>query len=187
VGFLMVVLARQQLFTENTITAVLPIATRPTWVNLGRLGRLWGVVLAANLAGTLFAALFCCLTPVLPPEIRGGMLAIAQEGVGGGALHVFFHGISAGFLIATLVWLLPSAQGAEFWVITLMTWLIAVGGFAHIVAGSFEAFMLLVSGRVAAVPLLTEFALPALAGNIVGGTALFTLIAYAQVAQEVPK
>lgn len=30
-GFLAVILARQQLFTENTLTAVLPVMTSPTW------------------------------------------------------------------------------------------------------------------------------------------------------------
>src|SRR5690349_23986454 len=50
VGFIMAVLSRQQLFTESTITAV-------TWDNVGRMMRLWAIVLAANLAGTLFAAL----------------------------------------------------------------------------------------------------------------------------------
>jgi formate/nitrite transporter FocA (FNT family) len=184
VGFLMVVLARQQLFTENTITAVLPVATRPTLITLGRLSRLWAVVLAANFAGTLFAALFCCFTPVLTPEIRSVMFEISRQAVGGGAVDVFFRAISAGFLIAAMVWLIPSAEGAKFLVVTLMTYLIAIGGFAHIVAGSFEAFMLAVSGQSHVLPLLTEFAGPALLGNIVGGTFLFTLISHAQVSKE---
>jgi hypothetical protein len=43
VGFLMAVLSRQQLFTENTITAVLPVAGRPSREGLHRLARLWGI------------------------------------------------------------------------------------------------------------------------------------------------
>jgi hypothetical protein len=57
VGFLMVVLSRQQLFTENTITVVLPVMKQFSLANLGRLGRLWSIVFAANMTGTLFAAL----------------------------------------------------------------------------------------------------------------------------------
>src|SRR5690349_7828835 len=65
IGFVMAVLSRQQLFTESTITAVLPLAKAFTLGNLGRTARLWAIVLAANLAGTLFAAVFCVYTPVL--------------------------------------------------------------------------------------------------------------------------
>jgi formate-nitrite transporter family protein len=77
VGFLMVVLSRQQLFTENTITVVLPVMKQFSLANLGRLGRLWSIVFAANMTGTLFAALFCTFTPVLTPELRDGMLEIS--------------------------------------------------------------------------------------------------------------
>ena len=38
------------------------------------MARLWAIVLVANLAGTLFAALFCSFTPVLPDELLDGML-----------------------------------------------------------------------------------------------------------------
>ena len=55
---------------------------------------------------------------------------------------MLFRGIPSGFLIAAMVWMIPSAETAKFAVITLMTYLIAVGGFTHIVAGSMEAYML---------------------------------------------
>lgn len=185
VGFLIVVLARQQLFTENTITVVLPIAAELTWSNLVRLARMWGIVLAANFAGTLFAALFCTFTPVLTPELRGAMLEISSEMMQHGWVIMCVRGISAGFLIAGMVWLLPSAEGTQFHVITLMTYLIAVGSFTHIVAGSVEAFMLVVNGQLGLWHMITGFTVPVLLGNIFGGTALFAVISYAQVAQEV--
>ena len=64
VGFIMAVLSRQQLFTESTITAVLPVAAEVTWVNIARMGRLWAIVLAANL-GISEHVEFCgyCLNP----------------------------------------------------------------------------------------------------------------------------
>jgi formate/nitrite transporter FocA (FNT family) len=184
VGFLMVVLAQQQLFTENTVTVVLPVAASPTLANFGRLGRMWAIVLSANIAGTLFSALFCSFTPVLAPDIRAAMLDLSRQAIDVPPADLFFHGISAGFLIAAMAWLIPSAEGAKFLVITLMTYLIAIGGFAHIVAGSFEAWMLVVSGQIEIWRATVFFALPALAGNIVGGTALFALIAHAQVGPE---
>src|SRR5262249_40347515 len=139
VGFLMAVLARQQLFTENTLTVVLPVMAELTSANLARLARIWGIVFVANMVGTLFAALFCTFTPVLTPEIRGAMLELSRHTMENGWLEMFFRSISSGFLIAAMVWLLPSAEGAQFHVITLMTYLIAVGGFVHIIAGGMEA------------------------------------------------
>ena len=65
-----------------------------------------------------------------------------------------------------------------------MTYLIAVGGFMHIVAGSVEAFMLVFDGQMSLWGMLASFMAPVLAGNIVGGTALFALISYAQVMKE---
>lgn len=185
VGFLIVVLARQQLFTENTITVVLPVAAELTLRNFGRLGRMWGVVFAANIAGALFAALFYSFTPVLTPELRAAMLEISRHMMENGWSEMFFKGISAGFLIAAMVWLIPSAEGAQFLVITLMTYLIAIGGFTHIVAGSVEAFMLVVNGQLGVWHMIVGFTIPVLLGNVIGGTALFTVISYAQVAKEV--
>lgn len=184
VGFLMVVLGRQQLFTENTITAVLPVMADFSLANLGRMLRMWGIVFAANLTGTLFAALFCTFTPVIPEELRHSMLEVSAELTRGGWLEMAFKGVSSGFLIAAMVWLLPSAETARFWVVTMMTWLIAVGGFTHIVAGSVEGFLLIANGQLGAGGMLWHFAVPVLLGNIVGGTALFALLSYAQVMKE---
>ena len=184
-GFLLVVLARQQLFTENTITAVLPVVAGFTWTNLWRLIRLWSIVLAANLTGTLFAALFCIGTPALPPGLLDTMIDISREIVRPSIIDAFFMGIPAGFLIAAMVWLMPSAETSRFHVVTAVTYVIAIGGFSHIVAGSFEAFLLLANGEIGLGAMLAGFTLPVLFGNVFGGTALFALIAYAQVMKEV--
>jgi formate/nitrite transporter FocA (FNT family) len=185
VGFLMVVLSRQQLFTENTITVVLPVMKQFSVANLGRLGRLWSIVFAANMTGTFFAALFCTFTPVLAPEFRHGMLEISHHMMENDWSEMFFKGISAGFLIAAMVWLVPSADTAKFHAVTLMTYLIAIGGFTHIVAGSMEAFLLVVNGQLGVGMMIADFVIPVLLGNIVGGTALFALISHAQVMKEI--
>jgi formate-nitrite transporter family protein len=184
VGFVMVVLARQQLFTENTITVVLPVMAQFTIRNLLLLARMWGIVLVANLAGTFFAALFCTFTPVITPELRDTMLAISQEAMAHGWSKMFFGGIGAGFLIAAMVWLIPSADAAQFHVVTLMTYLIAAGGFTHIVAGSVEGFLMVVNGQFGIWPMISDFVVPVLLGNVFGGTALFAVLSYAQVMQE---
>jgi formate/nitrite transporter FocA (FNT family) len=83
-----------------------------------------------------------------------------------------------------MVWLLPGANAAQFHVVMLMTYLIAVGEFMHIVAGSMEAFLLVVNAHLGVWPMISGFGVPVLLGNIVGGTALFAVLSYAQVMHE---
>jgi formate/nitrite transporter FocA (FNT family) len=184
VGFLMVVLGRQQLFTENTITMVLPVMARPTAGNLRRMARVWSIVLVANLAGTLVAALFCAFTPALSTELRGVMLEISQHALQKGWVELVFRGITAGFLMAAMVWLLPSADSSQFHVVAMMTYLIAISDSVHIVTGSMQAFLLAATGAAGIAPMLA-FMAPVLAGNIIGGTVLFAMLSYAQVMQEI--
>jgi formate/nitrite transporter FocA (FNT family) len=185
IGFLIVILGRQQLFTESTITAVLPVLKDLTPYNVWRVSRLWAIVLVANLAGTLFAALFCTFFPVIPETLYDSMIEIAREM---GALPwwtLCLRGVSSGFIIAAMVWMLPAAETAKLPVITLMTWLIAIGGFTHVVAGSMEAYLLVLAGDWDWWRFVTSFFVPVLIGNMVGGTALFALISYAQVMKEI--
>ena len=114
VGFIMVVLSRQQFFTENTLTVVLPVMAEPTPRNFALIARIWTIVLLANLTGTLLAAVFCTFTPVLTPELRDAMIEISRKILGHGWVDMFFKGISAGFLIAAMVWIIPSANTAQF-------------------------------------------------------------------------
>lgn len=185
VGFLMVILARQQLFTENTITVVLPVMAGPGWHKIGLAARLWGIVLVANLIGTLIAAAAWTFTPIVSDELREVVLAVSRESViDHGWRQVLMGAIAAGYLMATMVWLIPGAGNTQFHVVALMSYLIGIGGFSHVVAGSAEAFMLLFNGEIRGGPMVWHFMVPALVGNIFGGTALFAVISHAQVMNE---
>ncbi|WP_028996601.1 formate/nitrite transporter family protein [Azohydromonas australica] len=185
VGFLMVVMSRQQLFTETTITVLLPLLQQPDRHKLASALRIWSIVLVANLVGTLLAALFFAFTPAVDDALRLAMLETSRHAMRHDALALGVQGITAGYLMAAMVWLIPAAGVAQFHVVTLMTYLIGVGGFAHIIAGSAEAFLLLLTGELDALDMLVRFTLPVLLGNVIGGTALFALISHAQVMKEV--
>jgi formate/nitrite transporter FocA (FNT family) len=122
---------------------------------------------------------------VLTPDLKAAMLDIASQLGDHGWIEMVVRAVASGFLIATMVWLLPSAEAAQLHVIVLITWLIATAGFTHIVAGSMEAFFLVLNGQLGVLPMVTGFFIPVLIGNVIGGTALFALIAYAQVMNEI--
>lgn len=184
VGFLIVILGRQQLFTEITLTAVLPVLARPKWAGVRAIARLWGVVFIANMIGTAIYGAGIAYDVLGTPEITHAALAVSREAMEPGPWSTLLRGIVAGWLIATVVWLLPSAQNAGFFVIALLTFLISLFHLSHIVAGSVEAMTLMFSGELLPHHAIWSFYLPALVGNILGGSTLFALISYGQVAPE---
>lgn len=184
-GFMIVILGRQQLFTENVLTAVLPVMThwRMSW--LLRMLRLWGIVLAANVAGCLvFAAAFAFL-PITSGPITAALEELIRKVMENSAWEIFARGIGAGWLIAALVWIIASTEGLEFFVIGLLTYLIALFGFTHIVAGTAEVLYGWLMGLTTFREAALQFFLPALAGNVFGGTVLFSVLSYAQVRDEI--
>lgn len=183
VGFLVVILARQQLFTENTTTAVLPLMTHPGFATLLRLLRLWAIVLLGNLVGgALFAAATVGL-PIVDAATHEALREIATGLLANGPWKLFCTGIVAGWLIATMVWLLSATEGGKAMVIIVMTWLVGIGGFAHVIVGAIEVFYLVFDGG-AGIPDIVAFLLPTLAGNVIGGSLIFALISHAQVRSD---
>jgi formate-nitrite transporter family protein len=184
IGFLVVIIGGFQLFTEQTVKAILPLLSEQSRQNFTRTARLWGIVLLANLAGTFFAALFATYTGAVKPEQFNAFLEISRPLAALSFFEAMMRGIPAGFLIAALAWIMPNAEGSKFWVIIALTYAIALGEFAHVVAGAAEIFLLLIGGEISVAKASGGLLLPILIGNVLGGTALFSLIAYAQVKEE---
>lgn len=186
VGFLIVILGRMQLFTENTITPILPLFLAPTRTHFFKTARLWGIVLVANLVGCAAAALVLVHGNILPGIRFEGILSVSRHYAEATAFQHFAWGIPAGFLIAALVWILPRMESAgEVLMIVILTYMIGLGGMSHVVAGSTELFILVVHGELGLVTAVFGGILPAFAGNVLGGTGIFAALTYAQVRQEI--
>jgi len=184
-GYLIVIIGRMQLLTENTLTTMLPLFAQPSLHNLGRVARLWGIVLGANVIGCFIAAAFIAFMPAFGPDLLAGITEISRHATENGAWINFVKAVPAGLLIAALVWMLAAGQHNDFFIIILMTWLIAAGGFAHISAGSVEMAFLLLTGQLGLIAGIFGFFFPVLLGNIFGGTFVFGLITWGQVREEV--
>ncbi|MEM9013076.1 MAG: formate/nitrite transporter family protein [Pseudomonadota bacterium] len=184
-GFLIVILGRMQLFTENTITTVLPFLARPCVEILLGVLRLWAIVLAANIVGAFGAAALFAYTAAIPAELLPAIGDLSRHATGMGASESFVRGIPAGILVASIVWTMPQAREASVVIILLFTWLIAAGDFTHVIAGSVEMAYLLLIGELGGIDAIAGFFLPVLAGNVVGGTAIFAFMAWGQVRAEV--
>lgn len=186
VGFLIVILGRMQLFTENTITPILPLFLAPTRGKFQQTARLWGIVFPANLLGCAAAALVLVHGNILPDDRLAGVLAVSRHYAEASAMEHFTRGIPAGFLMAALVWVLPRMESAgEVLMILILTYIIGLGEMSHVVAGSTELFILVVRGELGLGTAVLEGILPALFGNVLGGTGIFAALTYAQLRKEI--
>jgi formate/nitrite transporter FocA (FNT family) len=181
VGFLIVTLGRQQLFTETTLTAVIPLLAHRNFATAVSLARLWVAILLPNLVGTYLFALCLGKVALFNPQIQQTLLQVSREGLGSGFWVVFVRAIFAGWLIALMVWLLPGAESAKVSVIIIITYLIGLGGFSHVIAGSNKMFFLVVTGGETWGTFFSSFFLPTLLGNTLGGVSLVAFLGHAQV------
>ena len=184
IGFLVVILGRMQLFTESTITAMLPLVTKPSGWALRRTLRLWSVVLGANLIGTALAGGMIAAGLLGGSELRTAMIEVSMAITELSPGATFINAVPAGFMIAILAWSLPNAREQSFLVIVAITYVVAIAAFSHSIVGSVEAWLLLFAGKVGVAQAIGGLMVPAILGNLLGGAGLFALLAHAQVRGE---
>jgi formate/nitrite transporter FocA (FNT family) len=181
-GFLFVPMGRQQLFTETTLTATLPVLHGTH--GAGALFRFWAVVFAANIVGTLLFAAAATIPHLFDAEAVHAFTELGVKAVEPGFAGVLVKAIIAGWLIALMVWLLPAAGSAKLFVIVAVTWLVAAGDFSHVIAGSTEAAFAAMQGAIGWGDYAIGFLIPALIGNSIGGVIFVALLNHAQVKEE---
>jgi formate-nitrite transporter family protein len=113
--------------------------------------------------------------------MKQSIMDVALSHMGSSFGSVFVRAIFAGWLIALMVWLLPAAESAKVSIIVVMTYLITLGGFSHIIAGSTTMFYLVLMKSIHWGTYFTKFFFPTLLGNILGGVSLVAALGHAQV------
>jgi formate/nitrite transporter FocA (FNT family) len=181
IGFLIVILGRQQLFTENTLTVILPLLLRKDLPTFLRVFRLWGIVLSANFIGTFLFATVIGHIQIFPDPVHQAFTSIGMSHLGASFGIAFTRAIFAGWLIALMVWLLPGAESARVSIIIIITYLVGLGGLNHIIAGSTTMLYLVVTHSISWGAYFTNFFFPTVLGNIVGGVSLVAALGHAQV------
>ncbi len=184
VGFVLVILCRAQLFTENTITTVIPLFKPFTWKKLGAVLRLWHLVLAGNLVGTSLVAVFLTTPGLLNLDFIIEMQAIAHHVSAFTWQENLLRGIPSGILIAAIVWMMPTARQFALFLVAFITYFIAAGDFTHIVVGSCEMMYAVLNGMASPYDYIFQFLVPVGAGNIIGGTGVFTMLGYRTINGE---
>ena len=183
IGFIAVIIGRQQLFTENTLYPVVLVLDEGRW--LIKMLRLWAVVFASNIAGAMAFAALASYTTALKPEIRDQLILLGSRAVEGSFTHLFWSGVVGGWLIALVAWMVTASHWTigQVVMIWLLTFVVGVGGFAHCIVTSCEILSAAMAGPVTAGAYL-HWLLAATLGNIIGGVGIVSLLNYGQVRQE---
>lgn len=179
-GFIVVILGRSQLFTENTLYPVaLVLAEKKHFWNTMRL---WGVVLPANVFGALAFAVLVALTSALRPDMVQAISHLGLEALHHPAAAIFWSGVMGGWIIATVAWLVSGSHSitGSVMIIWMLTFVVGLGNFAHCIAAAGEILTTVLAGQAPWIS-FPRWLIPAVAGNICGGVGMVTLLEYGQV------
>jgi formate/nitrite transporter FocA (FNT family) len=121
---------------------------------------------------------------LFPAAVQATLAEIAKTAIDGVFLVTLLRAVLAGWLIALMAWMLPSARSARFFVILLLTFVVALCSLPHIVAGSVEAAYAVLTGTASVAQYLGDFLVPTLVGNTIGGVALVALLNHAPLADK---
>lgn len=181
IGFLIVIIGRQQLFTENTLTVIIPLLARRNIATMIRVLKLWAVVLAANLVGAHVFAWVVGNTPMFQPEVRNAMLSLAKHAAQVTFGAAILRGIFAGWLIAMIVWMLAAIDTGRAAIIVILTYVVGLANLTHIIAGAVEVLFLPMVGAESWIGVAWGYLFPTLIGNVIGGVSLTAALNHAQV------
>lgn len=183
VGFIIVIFGRQQLYTETTLTVVLPLLSHFRTSTLLRVMKYWLIVLSSNLLGTMVFAWIMAKTRTFSPEVQSAFVSIAVSAAEGGFWITFLRGVFAGWLIALMTWLIPGAGSSKLTIVIIFTYLVALGSLSHVIAGSAEVFYGVMEGSLTWQK-YGGYLLASFLGNTLGGVSLVALLNSAQVAPK---
>lgn len=179
-GFIVVIVGRAQLYTENTLFPVILVLDRRR--HLRNTLRLWAVVFCANVLGALLFAVLMIKTGALEPRFAGALAELGQTAVRGSFSRLFWAGVAGGWIIALMAWLVTASRFtiAQIVLVYLLAFVVGAAHLAHCIAGSGEALAAVLAGHVGA-GTYVEWLTAATLGNTIGGVVMVALLNYGQV------
>lgn len=179
IGFVMVIFARSDLFTEHTTLAVLPLLAGRT--TIARVARLWGLVYAGNLLGSwAFALVLSILGPEMGTITADALARIGTTLADHPPLVILLSAIVAGWLMGLVSWLVAAGTDtvSKIVFVWMVTGLIGFAELHHSIVGSVELAAAFLTGGVGLDDYARVMALATL-GNAIGGVVFVAVVKYA--------
>ncbi|WP_276251284.1 formate/nitrite transporter family protein [Haloarcula rara] len=185
IGFIYIIIGGYQLYTENTLP---PVAlTLERLASIPALLRHWGIVAAGNFAGGAIGAIVLAYGGVFSPEAATVAADLATKGVYETSnTELFFKGAFAGLIVAGVVWMNFAARDTitRLVVVYLAFLCIPLANLFHVVVSFTEAVYLMLVGDLGLLLAMTDFVIPVMLGNTVGGVVLVTIVNYYQTTEK---
>jgi len=185
IGFIYIIIGGYQLYTENTLP---PVAlTLERLASIPALLRHWGIVAAGNFAGGAIGAVVLAYGGVFSPEAAAVAADLAVEGVyETSRWELFFKGAFAGLIVAGVVWMNFAARDTvtRLLVVYIAFLTIPLANLFHVVVSFTEATYLMLTGDLPLLLAMTDFVVPVMLGNTIGGVVLVTIVNYYQTTEE---
>jgi formate-nitrite transporter family protein len=185
IGFIVVIMAHTDLYTEYTTIAIFPVLTGQA--TIAALARLWVLIYLSNLAGSaLFAGLLVAVGPQLGFLDLPAATELAERFAAHGWWVILLSSLLAGWLMGLLSWLITASREtiSQICVIWLITGTIAFAHLHHAVSVSLEGFLaLFATGGRGLGPFAYTLAWTTL-GNAIGGILFAVMIRYSALMGE---
>src|SRR5438067_511885 len=104
IGFLLVIVGRSELFTENLLIPVLAVLRKEG--SVGSLATLWGLSWVGNLVGCVVMALLLSVPEAVGIPIHKGYAAYAGYKLAMPPVATLVSGVAAGIVMTVLTWVL---------------------------------------------------------------------------------
>lgn len=183
IGFLLVILGRSELFTENFLIPVVAVVNRE-----GRaldLLRTWAASWVGNMGGCAAMAALLSVPEAIGAPIISGYAAYTDYKLSLPALAIFVSAILAGLIMTVLTWLMLAVRNVvgKILVIWAIGYLIFAANVSHTVVG---AALVFIGYSHTAHPWVDAAGWIALstAGNLVGGVGGVTIFRLAQTREK---
>jgi len=187
-GFILVILGRSLLFTEQTSLLSLPVLNKEQ--SIVNLLKLWGLVIFGNLAGGwLMSALLIWIGPALGIFNLKAVESIANHVISFSPQVILVSAILAGWHMGLLSWLLSSAQDtvSRILLIIMITGIMSFTSLHHSIVGNVEVFAGLLSSPTITFSNYLTFESMAILGNAIGGVVFVAFLKYRAFVYNVDK
>jgi formate/nitrite transporter FocA (FNT family) len=186
-GFILVVLGKSALFTEQTSVLALPVLNGQR--SILELLKIWGIVIFGNIiGGIIFVFSIGSLASQLGIFDQSTMVKLGVHVFDHSYWVLFLSAIFAGWLMGLLTWLLNSTTDVltRIIIVTIITGTIGFVGLHHSIVGSIEVFGAYLYSDALSITDYLLFLLLTLFGNGIGGAIVVGLFKYRIFASNYP-
>ncbi|WP_196886849.1 formate/nitrite transporter family protein [Aureivirga sp. CE67] len=179
IGFILVILGKSMLFTEQTSLLSLPVLNKKFKVR--ELIKIWLIVILGNLlGGFIMSGIAIWFGPKLDLFNKETIIFIAEHVSNYKLSTIFVSSILAGWLMGLLSWLLTSSDStiSRILIIYIITAVIGATGLHHSIVGNIEIFSGFLSTKDITIYKYLSFLITTIIGNAFGGVVFVALLKY---------